>query len=338
MKFAVLAMLLMVAAGAAIVLFVAFTGDSSSSAHAGVPTSVPSATPPNPSPTPLPRTWLDGLHDAASRTGTPLLVSCLDVNDDRLLDVHDAPDLAGLHIALTSAACDNPSRHRDFYEADTPAGFICDGVSRPLLLVLIASAGSDLLDPSSGESLGLLDVANLLQQRAPSRGVVIRPIITTAAVFGATQPQTSMERWIEHQVSTQLEDMPCLRAVLVGHSHGGVTVTSVTAVLDDLDSARMFGVLIDRTTKLYDRDATEMPGRTSLLNVFQTNEGWHGVRVDAGNVINIDESTERAPVALSDGGGGLALVGHKTLDDAPAVQSRIVDAILGWLDLTDAAH
>jgi len=37
-----------------------------------------------------------------------------------------------------------------------------------------------------------------------------------------------------------------------------------------------------------------------------------------------------APVAPSDGGGGPALVTHKTLDDASAVQQRIVDEILRW--------
>jgi hypothetical protein len=36
-------------------------------------------------------------------------------------------------------------------------------------------------------------------------------------------------------------------------------------------------------------------------------------------------------VAPSDGGGGLALVSHKTLDDAPRVQQQIEDAVMAWL-------
>jgi hypothetical protein len=68
-----------------------------------------------------------------------------------------------------------------------------------------------------------------------------------------------------------------------------------------------------------------------LLNEFQTNEGWHGNVYGQANIINADESGERAPVAPSDGGGGLALVSHKTLDDSVAVQGRIEDAVMAWL-------
>jgi hypothetical protein len=68
-----------------------------------------------------------------------------------------------------------------------------------------------------------------------------------------------------------------------------------------------------------------------LLNVFQLNQGWHGVALPQANVYNIDQSYERAPIALSDGGGDIAPVGHKTLDDAPGVQRIIVDAVMTWL-------
>jgi hypothetical protein len=90
-------------------------------------------------------------------------------------------------------------------------------------------------------------------------------------------------------------------------------------------------VLIDRTNVLYDRPATEIPSLIPLLNVFQTNEGWHGNVYGSDNIANVDESTERAPIAPSDGGGdGLALVSHKTLDDSLPVQQRIVDAVMTW--------
>jgi hypothetical protein len=125
--------------------------------------------------------------------------------------------------------------------------------------------------------------------------------------------------------------MPCLRAVLLGHSHGGVTVTSVGAAIEERYPGRLFGVLIDRTIALYDRPADEMPASMPLLNLYQLNEGWHGVALDLPNVTNVDESGERAPVAPSDGGGGPALVSHKTLDDAPDVQRRVVHAVMAWL-------
>jgi hypothetical protein len=59
-------------------------------------------------------------------------------------------------------------------------------------------------------------------------GAASVPVLSASAVFGADQPQTRNEEWIEHEVSNRLDDMPCLRAVMIGHSHGGVTVTSVT--------------------------------------------------------------------------------------------------------------
>jgi hypothetical protein len=104
----------------------------------------------------------------------------------------------------------------------------------------------------------------------------------------------------------------------------------VAAALDARYADRMLGVLIDRTVALYDRPATEMPALTRLLNFFQLNEGWHGVPIDQPNVENIDESDERAPVAPSDGGGGLAIVSHKTLDDAVAVQQQAVEKSVSW--------
>jgi len=122
-----------------------------------------------------------------------------------------------------------------------------------------------------------------------------------------------------------------MRAVLFGHSHGAVNVTSITAALDDAYGDRLFGVLIDRTVALYDRNATEYPSRTELLNIFQLNEGWHGNHIDLPNVVNYDASLERAPIALSDGGGAPALISHKTLDDSPSIQRRIEDAIMAWL-------
>jgi pimeloyl-ACP methyl ester carboxylesterase len=139
-----------------------------------------------------------------------------------------------------------------------------------------------------------------------------------------------MERLLADELRGRMDELPCLRVVMLGHSHGGVTVTSVTAALDETHGDRMLGVLIDRSAALYDRPASEMPVRTPLLNFFQTNEGWHGDFIGAPNVQNFDESAERAPLAPSEGGTGEGLVSHRTLDDAPATQSRAVDAIIEW--------
>ncbi|MBI2724334.1 MAG: hypothetical protein HYX50_04655 [Chloroflexi bacterium] len=318
------------AAALVVVILVLVNGSGGAgTATALIPTRTP--TPAAATATPLPSTWMDGLR--ASTGGTAILISCLDRNGDGRISGADDAAYDGLNIALTSDACRDPQIRRDFYAGppSDPAQAACGLGARPVLLVAIASAGSNLLDPSGGESMGVLRTVADLQDRMQAAGISSETVLAMSAVFGAVQPQTAMEQWLAQDLRARLAARPCLRAVLIGHSHGAVTVTSVTAALDRDDGDRMLGIAVDRTTSLYDREATEYPERTRILNFFQTNEGWHGSRVDLPNVVNFDESAERAPVALSDGGGGLALVSHKTLDDAPEVQRAIAAAVMRWL-------
>lgn len=339
MKLAGLIALIGTAAIAAIVLFEVFSHDSGGpdTAVAIIPTRT--ATFAAPTATPLPHTWVEGVTTLRNSTsaGKSYLLSCLDGNRDDVIEAGDQPPAtSGLitPIALKPGeACIDPAHHSDFHEG-SPSNyyaFNCASSPPPALLVVIGSAGTDLLDLSSGESLGLIDITNAVQARATAAKISTAPVLAASALFGAEQPQTAMEQWIEHDLSAVLDNLPCLRAVLIGNSHGGVTVTSVTAALDAQYGRRLFGVLVDRTIALYDRPAIELPVETLLLNVFQTNEGWHGSAIDAPNVVNLDESAERAPIAPSDGGGAAVMVTHKTLDDSPPVQQRIEDAILAWL-------
>ncbi len=329
MKRAVFAVAALAAVAAAIVLAVVLlgSGGGSGGATALVPTRTAVAA--TPAVTPLPRTWPDGLDHP---TGAAILISCFDSNADGHIDGTDAPELAGIDIPLVAReACVDAATRRDFYAGAHLAATACAAAHPPVLIVAIASAGSDIFDARGGESLGVLAMVNQIQARAVAEGIEAETVLATAAVVGADLPQTRMEQWLTHYVGRRLDAVPCLRAVLLGHSHGGVTVTSVTAALDATYSSRLFGVTIDRTLALYDRVATEYPAATRILNVFQVNEGWHGIPVDLPNVTNLDASSERAPLALSDGGGGLALVSHKTLDDSLAVQRRIGDAVAAWL-------
>lgn len=328
MKHAGLALIVVIAALAALTIFF-LQSDSTDAPEPEFPLTTPTAADAAiATATPLPSTWIEALRPQPDPADA-MLIGCGDTNGDGV--VSGAEESAGdVTIALIPGeACRDPERHADFLaETKTPA---C-GDRGALLIVGIASAGSDLLDASAGESMGMLDIINALRARADELAVDDALILTTAAVFGAEQPQTSMERWVAAQAGARMAAQPCLRAVFLGHSHGGATVTSATASLDAAYGDRMLAVLIDRTTALYDRQATEMPARTPMLNFFQTNEGWHGIALDLPNAVNFDESGERAPVAPSDGGGGFALVSHKTLDDSPGVQRRVVDAIATWLE------
>ncbi len=327
MKHRGVALVTILGALAALILLLAFSSVTSAPAawYGAWPASTPA---------PSPATWTQGLTLRGG--GRPALLSCLDRNGDSRLDAADGDAFARLDIPLIAGkACLDPANHADFYQGvpSDVATFNCRAPQPPLLVVAIGSAGTDLLDAASGESPGLLDIVNLLQSRASDAGIATEPVLSAAALFGADMPQTRMEQWIERVLGARLDAMPCLRAVLIGHSHGGVTVTSVTAALDGRYARRMFGVLIDRTTVLYDRPAAEMPWHTPLLNIYQLNEGWHGMPIEQPNVTNIDASEELAPIAPSDGGGpGPALVSHKTLDDAPAVQQRVEDAVIAWAE------
>ena len=324
---------------AAVLALVACTGGAQRSGAAGA-TDTASAPPPA-MPTPPPRKWRELLR--ANDGAREELIACHDADGNARIDGADAPELAGVAIDLVPNACpysgDGGSvpggrrvRADSLQGAPTDAAaYACAADQRPVLLMAFVSAGSDLLDASSGESLGVLDIINALQARLSERGVASRASIYASAVFDAPAPQTAMEQWGELALRREMDALPCLRAVVIGHSHGGATVTTVTAALDAAYGDRVFGVLLDRTIVLYDRFATDWPARTPLLNIFQTNEGWHGEAVGFPDVTDVDASAEQAPVAPSDGGGGPAPVTHKTLDDAPAVQARVVDAVLGWL-------
>ena len=214
----------------------------------------------------LPSSWVAGL--TRSQGGETLLLSCRDVDGDGVLTGADGAMFDDVLIALDAQkACSAPGRSADFY-AGPPTeanAYNCLSEQPPALIVAIGSAGSDLLDPSEGESMGVLALVNTLQDRATNAGIATAPILTAAAVFGAEPPQGSLERFLAREIGRHLDGMPCLRVVVIGHSHGGATVTAVTAALDDAYADRVFGVLIDRTTSLYDRAETEYPSKTRLL-------------------------------------------------------------------------
>lgn len=281
----------------------------------------------------LPPSWIEGLD--TSDDGETLLLACTDVDADGALTSVDRAEFGTLTIQLDPAlACTRPGLSADYY-AGTPSDtriYTCGAIPPPALIVAIGSAGSDLLDPSSGESMGVLQIVNDLQAKARDAGIGTLPILSVSAIFGADPPQRSLELFLSEEVARRLDEMPCLRAVIIGHSHGGATVTAVTAALDAVYAKRTYGVLIDRTTALYDRPETEYPQSIPLLNVYQLNEGWHGIALNRANVYDIDQSYERAPIAPSDDGGGrISLVSHKTLDDSPGVQRLVVDAVMTWL-------
>jgi len=326
MKLAGAAIAALVAAGAALILTLAFT--SGTDAPSATTRATPAAAA-EPTFTPVPATWMEELRSAPG--GRALLLACLDDNRDGRLNSGDAGVPGDVDAELTAAACVETERRADYYVEPTQTAEDCAANARQLLIVAVASAGSDLWQAREGESLGLLRIVNEVDRRAVAQGYDTRVTIAMSAIFGAVLPQTNMERWMAGDVRGRLEVAPCLRVVLLGHSHGGVTVTSAAAMLEGEFAERIYVVAVDRSAALYDRAVEDFPRSAAVLNVYQLNEGWHGEPIDAANVMNVERSQDRAPIAPSDGGGPPAVVTHKTLDDSPDVQRLVPDAVMGWL-------
>jgi len=285
------------------------------------PTATPDPFQPVPPPGFLPDTWPEGLEPSAD--GEAIRIACLDSDRDGRITGADDAAYEELEIVIAEPCAPDDER-RDFFagEADADA-FACDGGAPPLLVVAIGGGGTDLHDPKSGVSLGLLGSVNEIAARAEAAGIAMAPVLASSAVFGADLPQTRMEQWIAHHVAGRLEQAPCARAVLIGHSHGGVIVTEVTAALEGRFGDRIYGVLIDRTAALYDRPATAIPLRTPLLNVYQLREGWHGEPIAQANVENADRTSSVAPKEPRLPDQPVEPVTHVNLDDARDVQETI---------------
>jgi hypothetical protein len=288
-------------------------------------------TPPAPTATPMPTDWITGLQ-APRGPEPPRMLACLDANNDRRLNGADGSFLfASIDIPIADGyGCGITDHGADFYESALLSSFNCERAHRPLFLIVVAGGGSDLLDTSEGDSIGLLDVTNALFARAKEIDLPVTLTLSSGAIVGAEMPQTNLEFMLTDYVANRLALVPCARAALIGHSHGGVTVSTVVTLLEDRFPDRILGVLVDRTNVIYDRPAENFPVTAPLVNFFQTNEGWHGVAIDLPNVTNHDESLEIAPIAPADGGGGPARVTHRSLDDSPAVQQRILETLLTW--------
>ncbi|MEX2246412.1 MAG: hypothetical protein WEC75_06970 [Dehalococcoidia bacterium] len=327
----VLVAMVAAAVTAAIVLILAFTTGGGASRDGVTVESLASPTPARPSAL---TTWMAGLDGPLG--DDPSLISCLDRNGDAWIDAGDDPALDGLRIPLVDPDnCEERSAtHAEYYVAppSLPDAFSCAAARPPLLVVIVGGGGTDMLDASLGESIGLIATAGDIRSTATDAGISTQVILSAAAVTGADFPQTRMEQWIEQDLARRLETLPCLRAVVLGHSHGGVTVTSVLAALEDREPARLYGVLLDRSVALYDRLPGEFPRSAPVLNIFQQNEGWHGIPLDQPNIEDVERSDTLPAYPLSAGAAGPEPppVTHLNLDDAPEVRELITERVLRW--------
>lgn len=255
-----------------------------------------------------------------------------DFNADGDEDVDDVPFLAGVDIALNSAAMSDACRpgadrlpeylvaHDFFSGAEVACG-------EPALLVLgIAGGVDDLKD--GDQAAGVRDIVDALVEEADDEDMDTIGIVAGSAFYGAENAHTAMEDWLTNAVRVHLDRYPCLRVVLVGFSHGGVTAEVVAGRLEAQYPQRIAAtVVLDRVEEFYNGDVATLPVASPLINVFQRNDGFAGDPVDGANVENIDASAEEAPRDGHDG-GPMEPIRHVTLDNAESVRERIVHEVM----------
>ena len=268
--------------------------------------------------------------DAADLSSVP------DFNGDRKHDANDAAFFTGIDLEMDPAAqadvCKKGSAigpedevAHGYFE---PSNVSCANNAHPVLLVGVGGGVKSLRD--KGDAAGIRSVIDGLQKSYDARGVDTIAVIAGPAMSGAMQPNTAMETWMTNAVRVYFDRYPCIRAVLVGHSHGGVTVDVIAAHLEDRYVARFIDVVeLDRNEYFYSGDTTSKPTQVHVLSIFETTSGiLKGVPyLGAPNAELWDASNELGP-ENGDKGGALKPVTHTTIDNAQAVKLRIIDDVM----------
>lgn len=274
--------------------------------------------------------WMAALDPPLGGEAVPL--ACLDVNGDQHLDRGDSVDLGDLDIPFINPnACLPPFDRREWFVGESEPVGCEDPDVRPVLVVAVGGGGTDLLDRDQGVSAGLIDIVNAIRRQNDALGLETNVILATAAIDASDSPQARMEEWVAADLARRLDAAPCLRVVVLGHSHGAVVVTTVAARLEEKYGERILGVLLDRSLLYYDHMTDELPSIARILNIYQVNDGWHGEPLASPNSIDFDVSTEQAPREPREGPLPIVQVAHSTLDDSPAVQQVIVGRVGEWL-------
>jgi hypothetical protein len=254
-----------------------------------------------------------------------------DFNADGELDERDAAFLAAdvrIDPGVDYAVCDEEPPV-DFMVAavETPA-IDCERDSPAVVVVGVAGGLADLRKRNDGA--GVRFIVNGLLDELESAGNQALAVIAGPAVAGLGEElHQGMEVWLTHSVRTYLEQFPCAQAVLIGHSHGAVTMDVVASQLEDEYADRIALVVsLDRIDELYFGDTESLPVRANVFNIYETNDPeTHATPRDAPNVENWDASGEDAP---QDGekGGDLQPVNHTTIDNSSGVRDHIITEVM----------
>ncbi len=275
-------------------------------------------------------------------------IACLDTNGDGAVAAGDAdpnalPDITGdgavsesdlalvreVEFALPNgrpADCQDGRGPDPDWQVSPPPGLDCATDQRGVVL-LAAGGGAvnlEVLDNAAGarwmveELSGKLDVPTQIASVAPG-------------LNGTSAAQPDAERWAFVYLAQRLREQPCLKAVILGHSHGGALATATAARLEEagLGSQILLTVLIDRATNFYEGDTASIPQSSPVFNVYLPPVGQlvAGAGIDQANVENFDASGVQAP-EHGEEGGMLGPPNHTTIDNSEDVLREVEKRVL----------
>ncbi len=278
----------------------------------------------------------------------PVQLACLDVNGDSAVDTNDAdpaalPDITGdglvndsdlsvvrqVQFALPNgrpADCADGAGALPDWQVSEPPTLDCQTNDRGVLLLAVGGGAVDLatLHNAAGARWMVEELAADLD--VPAQIASVAP-----GLNGTSEPQPDAEDWAFAFVSERLRERPCLKVVLLGHSHGGTLATAVAYRLEQNGQGGqiLLTVLIDRVTCLYFGDTTSIPQSSPVFNVYLPAPGQDiaGHEIDQANVENLDASGMKAP-ERGELGGPLTPVNHTTIDNAKDVLREVANRVL----------
>lgn len=275
-------------------------------------------------------------------------IACLDLNADNRINALDAnsqalPDLTGddsvddadlevvrrLALVLPEGrppGCADGHPMPD-WQVSPPAKVDCDAERGGLLVLGVGGGTVYLNDPAKAAGVRWMLVK--IGERLEDLGVPHQLISASNGLAGTERPQGDVETLVSTYLAVQFGRQPCLRAVLLGHSHGGPVITAAVTRLEEagLDDRILLAIPLDRFTGLYRGDSESIPQIVPLFNIYQTNDNvFRGKPIDQPNVENWDASDEKGPKDGQEGGSPKPVI-HITIDNSQAVLDEIMKRI-----------
>lgn len=286
-------------------------------------------------------------------SGELMQIACFDVNDDGKVDAGDAdasklPDFNGdgkvdeaetnivsaVEMTLLEGTPSNCNRgdKPDWLVTEAPV-IDCSAGQTEVLLYGVGGGAVDLKNPTN--AAGVRWMMDDIGKQFDAAGLPHQILSVAPGLNGPDDGQPASEDWSTAYLTEELNRVPCMHLVLLGHSHGA---THVTAVASRLEAAGLadritLNILIDRVTDLYSGDTASLPQQSPVVNYYlAATEQYHSAPIEQANFENVDVSGELAPEKGEQGGKIVAVI-HSTIDNSPSLLSKIEARIAQALNI-----